>query len=351
MAVNHTQTDKKQINPHDTAKESGRITISDVAEALNISKTTVSRAISGKGRVGAETREKVLAYIDKYNYHPNPMAKGLAQLRTYNIGWVMPGDSDVSDLPFFQQCMIGISEVAAVRDYDILLTMVYDRDMSQLERIVQNHKVDGIVLGRTLVEDERVQFLKSMDIPFVVIGSTQYSDVVQIDNDHRAACRELTSILIMKGQKKLALIGGDSNHVVNESRKEGFKEGLRTNKIKVDENSIYMDCKDRAGVYLAVDDCLRNNMDCIVCMDDRICSEVLDKLKTDEISVPGQIKIASFYDSVLLDNHIPAITALQYDPKNLGMVAAKTLFRLIDKEEVNMVTYLNYEVALKSSTQ
>lgn len=338
-------------NPVQNIKESGRITISDIADALQISKTTVSRAISGKGRIGAETRERVLAYIEKYNYHPNPLAKGLAQLKTYNIGWVIPGDSDVTDLPFFQRCMMGISEIAANNDYDILLTMVYEKDMSQLERIVQNHKIDGIVLGRTLVEDERVKYLKSMDIPFVVIGSTMIPDVVQVDNDHIAACRELTSILIMKGLKRLALIGGDSNHMVNGTRRQGFVESLKENRVAEKNSSIYMDCRDREEVWYAVEDCMRNKMDCIICMDDRICSEVLEKLKDDGISVPGQIKVASFYDSALLDNHVPAITSLQYDPRNLGVVAARTLFGLINGEDVEPVTYLGYEVALKGSTQ
>lgn len=332
-------------------KESGRMTISDVAEALQISKTTVSRAISGKGRIGAETRERVLAYIDKYNYHPNPMAKGLAQLKTYNIGWVMPGDSGMTDLPFFQRCMMGISEVAANYDYDILLAMVYGRDMSQLERVVQNHKIDGIVLGRTLVEDERVEFLKRMDIPFVVIGSSHAPGVIQIDNDHVAACRELTSILLMKGVRKPALIGGDGNHVVNETRRNGFLEGLKSNGVSPEECDIYMDCKEREDVGRAVEDCLRGGADCIVCMDDRICSNVLEKLKNMDVSVPERVKLASFYDSILLENSTPAITALKYDPRNLGMVAAKTLFRLIDGEQVDAITYLSYEVSLKESTQ
>lgn len=332
-------------------KESGRMTISDIAEALHISKTTVSRAISGKGRIGAETREKVLTYIDKYNYHPNPMARGLAQLRTYNIAWVMPGDSGVTDLPFFQRCMLGVSEVAAAHDYDILLAMVYDRDMSQLARIVLNHKVDGVILGRTLVEDERVRFLKSMDIPFVVIGSTPVPDVVQIDNDHMAACRELTSILLMKDLKKLVLIGGDSNHVVNMTRKEGFLEGLQSNGQRPEDAEIYMDCTGRADVEHAVEDCLRNQADCIICMDDRICSNVLEKLKNDGIAIPEQVKVASFYDSILLENSMPPVTSLRYDPRNLGVVAAKQLFRLIGEEAVEEITYLNYEVALKGSTQ
>lgn len=70
---------------------SNNITISDVAEALGVSKTTVSRAISGKGRIGAATRKRVLEYIQEHDYKPNVIARGLAQSKTFNICVVMPG--------------------------------------------------------------------------------------------------------------------------------------------------------------------------------------------------------------------------------------------------------------------
>lgn len=76
------------------------ITISDVAEALGVSKTTVSRAISGKGRIGEATRQKVLQYIDEHDYKPNVIAQSLAQSKTFNICVVMPGDYALVDLPF-----------------------------------------------------------------------------------------------------------------------------------------------------------------------------------------------------------------------------------------------------------
>ena len=72
---------------------SNNITISDVAEALGVSKTTVSRAISGKGRIGAATRKRVLEYIQEHDYKPNVIARGLAQSKTFNICVVMPGIS------------------------------------------------------------------------------------------------------------------------------------------------------------------------------------------------------------------------------------------------------------------
>ena len=136
------------------------ITIADVAEALGVSKTTVSRAISGKGRIGRETRERVLAYIEEHDYKPNVIAKGLAQSKTYNICVVMPGEYDVVDLTFFQECLFGIQEIAGSMEYDILLSICRKNDISSLERIIANHKVDGVILMRTFVEDEQIDFCR-----------------------------------------------------------------------------------------------------------------------------------------------------------------------------------------------
>lgn len=347
---------KSEIESNDGAtmqyhKEQSKITIGDVAEALGVSKTTVSRAISGKGRIGEETRQRVLKYIKENHYQPNVVAKGLAKSKTYNIGWVMPGDSSVTDLPFFQRCMMGISEVAAAKNYDILISMVFDHDISQLKRAVKNRKVDGIILGRTLVDDERVEYLKDSGMPFVVIGSSLDNQVIQIDNDHINACRELTSILLLKGVKKIALIGGDSNHVVNQTRRKGFEMGLKEQGIDKNASWIYMDSDTDSMVERVVDECMHNQVECIMCMDDRICHTVLNKLYRDGIQIPDQIKVASFYNSVTLEGYQPAITTLQYDPKELGIVACKTLFDYIKGKEVQKKNLLGYEVILKGSTQ
>ena len=328
-----------------------KVTIEDVANALGISKSTVSRAISGKGRIGKETRERVLSYIKEHNYKPNPIAKGLSESKTYNICWVVPGDSSMTALPFFQRCMAGVVDAASAENYDILMGVVYDDNISHLKRIVSNHKVDGVILGRTLINDESIPYLIESKVPFVAIGSTDYKDVVQIDNDHFKACNELASILIMKGIKKFALIGGDSNHVVNRTRREGFLHALKEQKIDITDDDIFMNCLSDEDVERATDTALRNGAECLMCMDDGICSATIAQLKRDEVSIPEDIKIASFYNSELLSNNQPTITALQYDPKELGINACKTLFDILNGIEVEQKVMLSYEVQLKSSTQ
>ncbi len=328
-----------------------RITIDDIAKELGISKTTVSRAISGKGRIGPATREKVLAYIKEHDYRPSPLAKGLAQSKTYNIAWVIPGDSTVTELPFFQKCMIGVSDIASTFNHDILLSMVYEDNFSALERVVKNRKVDGVIIARTLFKDPCVEFLIAESIPFVTIGSTPYKNVYQIDNDHIGACKELTEILLLKGMKRIALIGGDENHVVNRSRKAGFLKAYSNLKLPVDDDIIYMNSDNKAVAVRNVNDAVSKNVDCIICTDDMICSYALDEIRKLGLKVPDDIRVASFYNSPVLESYQPAITTLDYDPKQLGSEACSTLMAIMNGEDVPKKKLLHYDVTFKRSTQ
>lgn len=327
-----------------------KLTISDVAEALGVSKSTVSRAISGKGRIGKTTRERVLTYIEKHNYKPNVLAKGLAQLKTYNIGVMLPEDYSVVDLPFFQTCLIGIEETAVSMDYDILLTMSRESDCGQLVRMVENHKVDGIVLMRTFTKDIHIEYLKSQGIPFVTVGSTNDQDVVQVDNDHKNACRELISILLMKKLSRIGLIGGVESHVVTQNRLKGYIEAHKEAGIALNQDIVFVNVEKEIMIQRAVEKLLQEQVDCIVCLDDAVCMHVLNKLRKEHISVPKQMKVASFYDSSILENNLPSITSLSFNARELGTVACKTLMELIEGNVVKQRTLLGYEVILKEST-
>lgn len=335
----------------DDSKDEKKLTIADVAETLGVSKTTVSRAISGKGRIGSSTRERILKYIDEHNYTPNVIAKSLAQSKTYNLAVVMPGEYELIDLPFFHNCIMGIQEVASSFDYDILLTVSKNTDVSQLDRILRNKKVDGIVLLRSLIEDLSTEFLLKKDIPFVVVGSTEYDGVVQVDNDHRAACKELTSILLMKQMKKIALLGGNECHVVTQNRLQGFKDAFAKMQMPIDESLIYMNLDNPVMLEKKVEEIIEKDVDCIVCMDDAICTRVLYKLQREDIKVPEQIKIASFYNSSVLENHVPSVTSLDFNAKELGMLVCRTILDMIDGKESEQRVLQGYEVRLRESTQ
>lgn len=326
------------------------LTIGDIALALGVSKTTVSRAISGKGRIGEETRRRVQAYIDEHNYRPNVIAKGLAQNRTFNLGLVLPGDYSVSELPFFQGCMVGISRVASAMDYDVLITMVTAEDLTQLQRVVTNHKIDGMILTRTLVKDAAMDYLKEMEIPFVVLGSTSDREALQVDNDHRSACRELVSGILDAGARRIALIGGDESHVVTQNRLQGFEDAFRGINGWKGEKKVFLNVRNAKEAGEIVEKLLEDGTDCIVAMDDLLCSNVLNTLQQMQIAVPEQVQVASFYDSAFLAGYQPSITSIRFDVEELGGRACELLLRLIDGEETEKRTLLGYEIRRRRST-
>lgn len=335
-------------------KTKEKITINDVADALGVSKTTVSRAISGKGRIGAETRNRVLEYIKKHHYTPNVIAKSLVESRTFNIAFVIPSDCKAIDLPFFQKCLFGITETAEQLGYDVIVNTVNSvSDISSLERLLDNHKVDGLILGRTAENDPAISYLKENKMPFVTIGTTNVQGVVQIDNDHIGACRELTTLLLLKGISKLGLIGGNRRFIVNQKRYEGFLKAHEEMQKKIDPGNVCLDVTNRAGIDRAVDDLLENGVQCIICMDDYICQQVLDKLLKDKLLIPEDIKVASFYDSALKDiaGFLNNVTSVYFDPMLMGSQACRKLIDLLEEKTVDETELLGYQILLRHSTQ
>ncbi len=329
----------------------GRITIEDIAAALGVSKTTVSRAISGKGRIGEATRTRVLEYIEKNNYRPNVVAKGLAKRRTYNIAVVWPGDYTLVDLPFFQKILVGMSEVTSGYGYDIIVSVVAGEDISSLTRIIENHKVDGVVLTRTLADDKPAEYLLKSGIPFVAIGDSPNENIITVDNDNYEACRELTYILIGKGHTKLALIGGSRNHMITANRYEGFVAAFEQAGKKVDESLIFLDQGNEQKLIEIVKHLVAEKVDGVICMDDKLAGRVIGICMNGGIKIPKDLKLASLYNSNTLENAAVSVTSLNFDDRNLGAVATRMLMELIDGETVKSRKLKNYEVIMKESTK
>lgn len=316
------------------------ITISDIAQALGVSKTTVSRAISGKGRIGSVTRERVLSYIEEHNYTPNVIAKSLAQSKTYNIGVVMPEEFDIVDFPFFQSCLLGIQEVASGVDYDILLAISKPDDTSPLTRILTNRKVDGVILMRTFVGDRQCRLLAKQNVPFVTIGGTDVAKAVQVDQDHKNACKELTCRLLEKKFTRMALIGGDERLVVTRKRLGGFLEAFAEKGQREDKDLIFLNMNRPDLFEQRLEEVLQRRPDCIVCMDDAICARLLRRLESGQIRVPEQVQVASFYASPALLGYAPSIPTLSFDEKELGRAACSLLLEHIEGREVPALTTL-----------
>ena len=175
----------------------GRPPIEEIAQALGISKTTVSRALSGKGRVSEETRAKVFAYVGRPGVDSSTPVRRQDPGATHNLSLVIPKHFMQLDLPFLRKCMGGVCTMAAQRGYDLLLCYVSDTDTVQLERQLASHKVDGVILSRTMSDDPSIDLLQQYGVPFVAIGRIENDDIPQADNDQLGAASEMTRVLFL----------------------------------------------------------------------------------------------------------------------------------------------------------
>ena len=309
------------------------VTIAEVAEALNISKTTVSRAISGKGRVSEATRARVFDYIGKGRQD------AAAPLRTAQQG------------PFLRKCMGGVWNMAAQRGYDLLLCYAGETDVGQLERQLESHKVDGVILSRTMLHDECVQTLKRYNVPFVAIGRVDDDKVPQVDNDQVGATAEMTRLLLQLGMRRIAYMGGCTNYTVNEDRLRGYLRGFSDCGVQVDQKLIWTGIETSEQRIDALEGALEQKPECLLCADDSMAAAVLQELRARHIKVPEQVKLASFYDSELLTSSTPQISAAQFDGERLGTTACRMLLDILAGKQIALRQMQGYQVILRESTK
>lgn len=329
---------------------SGLYTIDGIARELGVSKTTVSRAISGKGRISAETREKVLAFIDQHDFRPNAAAKSLAESRSRNLALVLPEDGAALDQRFFRECMEGVCQMAAHSDYDVLLTMSEDGAASRLERIIANRKVDGVIAARSEALSPLPALLRAQSVPFVLIGESSDPDVICVDNSNRRACRDLTALLLDRGLTRMALLGGDERFNVTLSRRSGFLDAFAEAGLEPDAEMLFLGIADSGGVERALVKSLRRDVECVVCMDDFLCSLTLSKLREMRLRVPQDVRVACFYDSVLMERMAPAVTAVRFNAVELGRMAFRELLALMDGRRAQSRVLTEYRLMLREST-
>lgn len=324
-------------------------TIDDIARELGVSKTTVSRAISGKGRIGQATRNRVLEFIEQHDYRPNVMAKGLAQKKTYNLALLLPKDYAMTEFPFFKDCMQGICEVASQYDYNVIISMIDADDISQVERLEKNKKVDGIILSRAIEHSDVQEYLKKCREPVVVIGPAEDPNYIYVDNNNQEASREMTKLLLSQGARKLALLGGNPSYSVTDSRYQGYVEAHEEMGYFVDEKLVFMNCIDSFKVLDAVNQILDYGADGILCMDDVICSMCICSLREKKIQIPSKMRVASLYDSQSLQYNQPAVTSVRFDTVRLGMAAAVKLLEILGEEIAEEPKQFHYQILQRES--
>ena len=327
------------------------LTIDDIANNLGVSKTTVSRAISGKGRISEATRAKIQAYIQEHNYRPNAAAKALAENKTYNLAFVTPKSFITLDLPYVRQSMGAAAEEAFTQNYTLLLCLSTDDSPNLLNQILEYRKVDGVILSRTVENDKLVDILVANKMPFATLG-TLHPDLkgtaaVEADHDQVVGCRAFSADFLRSGKGKVALLGNDINYIVNQSRLSGFRKAMADTGYSDNDVVVKTGIDNDTKCAHVVDQLLMDGITRILAMDDEVCVRIMAHLHRRRLQVPKDVQIASLYDSAKLAFY--NISALNFDAAELGRAACRELLAHINGQEYDPAPRLGYRIEMRSS--
>lgn len=213
------------INPN--SKRFEKMTLKELAKLLELSPTTVSRALNGFPEVSEKTRIKVMAAAKTYGYSPNARAQSLATGRTMAIGHVIPTASEHEVVnPVFADFIAGAGEVYSQEGYDTLISIVPEADQEQAyERIRARGSVDGVIVHAPRKGDKRVSMLKRVGIPFVVHGRASMEDDTYswVDMNNQRAFERATALLLDLGHRRIAFINGLEDMDFAVRRRAGFE--------------------------------------------------------------------------------------------------------------------------------
>jgi len=325
--------------------------ISDIAKALQLSETTVSRALSGKGRISTETRRRVKEFAKQGGYVPNSIAQSLVTSKSSTIAFLMTYAPMDDNATFFGQCLSGVCKIASSMSYDVIVVNSDKKDEVELQRLIAKRKVDGIMLNREL-NPAVINVLEQFQTPYILLGCSENTSVNQVDTDKVKASEELTEHLINKGTKKIAYIGEYDCFTVNKRRVKGFisackKHNIADRKIFITENMA-----SQHEIDIAVQSALKT-CECIITNDDLMCMRVMNALSRMRVGVPGQIKLASMYHSYLLDISVPRITSINHKSQDVGENAAKILINILENNihpKQGNKLWVDYELIFREST-
>lgn len=332
--------------------EKQTITIYDVAREANVSMATVSRVVNGNPNVKPATRKKVLEVIDRLDYRPNAVARGLASKKTTTVGVIIP---DVSNM-FFASLARGIDDVATMYKYNIILANSDGNDQKEVN-VLNNllaKQVDGVIfMGHHITDKIRGEFSRSKT-PVVLAGSIDPDEQVgSVNIDYTSATKDAVNKLAKNGNKKIAFVSGALIDPINgQNRLKGYKEALKENNLPYSEGLIFeAEYNFKDGLTL-VDRIHNSGATAVYVSDDELAIGILDGLLDKGVKVPEEFEIITSNNSLLTEVARPRLTSITQPLYDLGAVSMRLLTKMMNKEEVEEKTIiLPYGIEEKGSTK
>lgn len=313
-------------------------TIKDIAKALGVSTSTVSRALKGSYEIGAETKKLVQEYAEKVNYRPNPIALSLKDQKSHSIGVVV---CEVAN-DYFSQAINGIESIAYNLGYHVIITQThesFDRETVNVQHLLSRH-VDGLLVSLSAQTTDTSQYKYLHDKGFPIV----FFDRVAADiNTHKVTANnfkgsfDATELLISSGFKKIAHLTNSNNLLISHERFDGFKAAMDKHGLEFKPEYL-KHCQHGGMIHeeielaikqlLALDD----RPEAIFIGSDRLTISCVSILKKLGIKIPGDIALAGFTNSDVVELFDPPLTVVRQPAFQIGQMATELLIKTIESK-------------------
>ena len=333
------------------------ITIYDIASEAGVSVSTVSRVLTNNANVRPEKKEKVQQLINKYNFKPNAMARGLSDTKSRVIGIVA---ADVRN-PYYAEVFVACENAAREAGYTVLLcnSQGITQWESQQLAMLQEQRVDAVIQLGGRADDlnsdpEYVEKVNQMiaNIPLVVTGKLDGTRCYQVQIDAAIAAELLLEHLLSLGHRKIALVGGRQSVASTYVKKRKYAELLEKYEIEYRPEFIVDGDYDYETGYVGMNR-LAGLLDvptAVVAINDSAAAGVMRSAVDHGYRIPQDISVVSYDNTSLTELLIPKLTSVDYDYETLGRRLVETAIAAVKKSNIPLCQRITPTLVVRESS-
>tara|TARA_R110002126_G_scaffold291415_1_gene452228 strand:+ start:13284 stop:14306 length:1023 start_codon:yes stop_codon:yes gene_type:complete len=334
-----------------------KITIKTIAKELGVSTSTVSKALKDSHEISTETKEKIQAYANYYNYKPNHLALQLRNQKTKVIGVILPKIVH----HFFSTVIMGIEDGANEKGYNIMVCFSNESYKKEVEtlKVLSNGSVDGIIVSiasETLENKDFDHFkgLVSEEIPLVLFDRV-VDDILcdKVVVDDVSAGYKATQHLLDNGRKKIALITTPDHVNVGALRRQGYEKALIEAYIKKDEN-IIIKIDEKEDITAQIQKVFESDIDGVFAVNEIYAAITMRLAKENGLKVPEDLAVIGFTDGLISEYSSPSISTVAQHGFTMGKQAVELLIERIEKESETIKPkriVISSELKIRESTK
>ena len=333
------------------------VTLKDIAARLNLSVTTVSRALGGYADVATETQQRILRTAREMGYHPNVIAQSLQRQRSNTLGFVIPASGRSLSDPFFLDLLSGIGDGAAERGFDLLVSTcapLSSEEVAVYERLVRGRRVDGVVIARTRRDDQRLSYLLEQRFPVAAFGRTDMELAAPyIDVDGASGIVLAMAHLLDHGHRRIAFISPPSYLMFAGHRLAGYREGLKRRQLPFDPDLVVEGDLSQASGHEVMSKLLTlvNRPTAVLCGNDLMALGAIHAIQERSLAVGEDIAVVGFDDIPLAEHAHPPLTTVRQPIYDIGKrLAAMVASIVVGDDPADHQLILQPELVVRASS-